>query len=89
MADNFIPLDITKRLGNQLRTVIDTLRAALDGLEKHTETMTQQTDGTIWTTVEQEYGVPAGEGEAVYNLVSGAQAAVNVPAVQQLLSYMG
>ncbi len=89
MSDNFIHIDTAKRLGSQLRNVVESTRGVLDALNKLKTIMDQQTDGATYTTIETEFGIPTGKGGTVYNLVAGSYAAVNVSAILQYISYLG
>lgn len=33
--------------------------------------MNQQTDGTTYTSIETQFGLPTGQGQTVYNLIAG------------------
>lgn len=93
MAANFITVDTTKRLGNQLRRLIDHQREALELMGKIKAVMEAALDTTPnpddWSLVESQFGLPAGKGETAYNLVTGARTAVNVANVNQMLDWLG
>lgn len=74
MATNHIPIDVTKRHGARLNNVIANLRAGLSGLQELTPIITAMVDGSSYTEVESKFGLESGDGEALYNLVSGAKA---------------
>jgi len=89
MANNFITVDTTTRLGSQLRSCVVSMQGTLDLMDRLKLIMDNQTDNTIWTTVEAQFGIPAGKGQTTYNLVAGALAAINVTATQQFLDWLG
>jgi len=89
MAANHIPVDQGKRLGQQLRRLIDMQREVLQLNEKLKDIMETQIDTADYTLVATEFGLPSGKGETVYNLVAGMYSAVNVSAVNQAIDWMG
>lgn len=89
MAATFVPIDTTKRLGSNLRRAVDVLRDALDQLNKVKNIMDTQVDGTDYSVVEAQFGLPAGNGAAVYSLVTGALTAIDVAAVRKSLDRLG
>jgi hypothetical protein len=46
-------------------------------------------NGSDYTMIESLFGLNAGQGQTLYNLVVGANAAVNVSAVTQLINQVG
>jgi hypothetical protein len=74
MAINYITVDRSRQQGNDLLTIIETLRYYQDRLRQEKEKMENMTDGITYTAIETQYGIPTGKGDEVYNLVAGATA---------------
>lgn len=74
---------------NNLRSAIASLRAARDRIEYCKEIMDECIDGVDYSDLETEFGLSAGDGEAVYNLTAGAKANVDDSASQQFISRIG
>jgi hypothetical protein len=76
MALNYITINRNKASGSQLQNVVDTMRDNTDRLRQHKEIMDNMIDTASspinYTAIENQYGVPTGKGEALYNLVSGS-----------------
>lgn len=89
MASNHVPIDTTRRLGQKLRRLADLARELLNALAEAKAVMESQIDGSDYSAVEAQYGLPAGKGQTAYNLVAGARTAANVPAVNQLADWLG
>lgn len=89
MPTTFIPINISTRLGADLRRAVDQLRDVRDRLERLKNVLDTQVDGANYTLVESQFGLQAGEGQLVYNLVTGAFAAVDGAAVLQLINRAG
>jgi hypothetical protein len=89
VATTFLPVNTSTRLGADLRRAVDQLRDVRDRLERLKNILDTQVDGTIYTLVESQFGLQAGDGQTAYNLVAGAFAAVDVAAVQQLINRAG
>lgn len=76
MANNTITIDLSgqKRLAYKLRELVDGLEK-MDNLATDLKAaMEQMTDGVTFTTIEAEFGLPAGKGQSVYNLLVGSVA---------------
>jgi len=89
MANNFITIDTTTRLGSQLRSCIVSMDGTLDLMKRLKAIMDQQTDAIVWTTVEAQFGLPAGKGQTTYNLLASLVSAVDVSATDQFLHWLG
>lgn len=74
MAVNIITVDQSRRMGGELLNIIAALRENQDRLRQHKELMDNMTDGVTYSAIETQYGVPAGKGDELYNLVAGASA---------------
>ena len=80
MAGNFIKLvrnvDTATHV-QDLLTTVRTLRTAYEHLAKVKETMNRMHDGEDFSALEENYGVPTGQGQAVFDLVNGALGSMN------------
>jgi hypothetical protein len=79
MASDFIPIDATKAgatQANVLKSYIQTLRTAYELGGRVKGIMDHNQDGTVWTALEALFGLPAGKGQTVYNLVNGSVGAM-------------
>lgn len=72
MPINYITVDRARQQGGELLSVIDNLRYYQDRLRQEKEKMDNMTDGADYTAIETQYGIAAGKGDEVYNLVAGA-----------------
>jgi hypothetical protein len=89
MPINYITLDKGRQMGNDLLQVIDTLRLYQDKLRQHKEMMDNLTDGINYTAIENQYGVPTGKGDEVYNLVAGSVSELSADTnINQLLDWI-
>jgi hypothetical protein len=77
MPDNFIAVSYANRLGSQLVNLSGSLALDKARLSQIKADMDQMTDGLTFATIEATYGIPVGKGQTVYNLVTGALAAMN------------
>ena len=82
MADNYISVDQNRRLGIQLRRLVDLTREVLDLHEKIRSIMENQTDGASYATLEKEFGLPTGKGELTL-------AVIDKSGVRQLVEWLG
>ena len=89
MATTYIPVNTGQRLGADLRRVVDLLRDVRDRLERLKNIMDTQVDGVDYTLIASQFGLPAGDGQLVYNLLAGSFAAVDVAAVNLLINRVG
>lgn len=79
MARDFIKIDTvasTQKYGGRLVQAKNTLREAYELLTELKAVMDHATDGSVWTDLEALFGAPAGQGQTVYNLVTGAVGAI-------------
>lgn len=70
MASTRLELTSTEQ-SNNLATAIDNLRNARDRINHAKAVMETCIDGTNYALVEELFGVPAGSGETLYNLIAG------------------
>lgn len=89
-ANNFIQVDITKRLGATGVNAITQLAYSRDTLALLKNDMDNQINGTDYSVVEAQFGLPTGKGQTFYNLVAGAVTDINASAnVTQLIYWTG
>ena len=76
MARDFIKVDTsatTNRVhGGLLLQYVRELRQALETGEHVLAIMNHNNDGSVWTDIETLFGLPAGKGQAVYDLMNGS-----------------
>jgi hypothetical protein len=89
MAVTYIKVDISKRLGADLRQTVVHGAQLDERLHRLKEVMETMIDGTDYSRLETEFGLAAGKGETVYNLVSGAATDVSGTNITQLLIRLG
>jgi hypothetical protein len=79
MARDFIKVDSTAAGATQatkLKDYISSLRIALEKGRAVQAVMNHNQDGSVWTDIETLYGIPAGKGDDVYDLVNGSVGAM-------------
>ncbi len=96
MARDFIPIDATQAAASQanlLKQTVAIMRQALNLLTQCRAVATHLNDGTVFTDIETRFGVPAGQGQAVFNLLNGAygstQGTFQVSDFQTMVDKMG
>lgn len=72
MARDFIKIDPTAAQGNLLKTYVSTLRQAYEIGGRVKAIMTHNNDAVVFTDIETLFGLPAGKGQTVFNLVNGS-----------------
>jgi hypothetical protein len=72
MPVNYITVDRSKQQGADLLRVVETLRDNQARLAAIKDLMDNMTDGVTYTNIETQFGVMAGKGDELYNLVAGA-----------------
>jgi hypothetical protein len=85
-------VDLSKRHGLKLRRLVDLQREAMqlyDDLKGVAEAQTDALPTPDYALFEQQFGLPAGKGALVYNLLVGARAACRSAAVSQMLDWLG
>jgi hypothetical protein len=86
MTGSWIPSgNDASRLGGQLRTAVAQLTAAAQTLQTLKNVMAQMTVGTDYTTVEAYFGLQAGTGGAVHDLVGSASDDLQGSLIQGLI----
>lgn len=71
MAIDFIPITLSAPQAPVLKGAILSLRQAQEQLQRVLDMMTNMEDGTTFTLIETQFGVPSGAGQQVFNLVNG------------------
>ena len=66
----------TAIFARELVTLVAQLRSTINQLDKVKALMDHNSDGTTWTTVETLFGLAAGKGQPVYDLVNGTRGAL-------------
>lgn len=89
MADNYISVDTSKRLGNRLRRSVELTREALTLLTEIRDIMDESTDGVVYTTLESIFGLPSGKGGTVHTLVTSVRNAVQSAATINFINRLG
>lgn len=75
MAIDFILVDNTKTGASQAITLKNAISIGRQFYQQMTairQQMTHMNDGTTFTEIETFYGLPAGQGQAIFNLVNGS-----------------
>lgn len=75
MARDFIKVDTTTTTATQSRLLLDyrnALRVAYELGLRCKAIMTHNNDGAVFTDIEALFGLPAGKGQTVFNLVNGS-----------------
>jgi uncharacterized protein YecE (DUF72 family) len=89
MAVTYIKVDVSKRLGADLRQTVVHGAEFDERLHRLKEVMDTMIDGTDYSRIETEFGLVAGQGQTVYNLVAGAAAGTAATDIHQLLVRLG
>lgn len=79
MARTFIKVDTSQSSATHaglLRAFVQQQRAAYEIGAKVRAIMSNNNDGTIFTDIEALFGLPAGKGQAVFDLVNGTVGAM-------------
>ncbi len=75
MARDYIKIDTGAAAATQaivLRSYVQALRTAYEQGTKVRAIMTHNNDGTVFTDIETLFGLPAGKGQIVFDLVNGS-----------------
>lgn len=90
MAVNYIRITTTNTKGGEVITLVDAVERAFNNLPTVVEQMNALIDGSNYTALETNFGVPTGQGQTFYNLVVGLSTALNTSAdVQQAIFRLG
>jgi hypothetical protein len=80
MARNYIKIDTTMNGATHaafLRQSIGQLRTAYEMLGRCKDIMDHNHDGVVFTDIEALFGLPAGKGQNVYDMINGTLGALN------------
>lgn len=72
MATTYIATNTSKRLGADLRRAVHALKEVRSDFRELKAVMETMIDGSDYSLLETEFGLPTGLGDDTYNLVSGA-----------------
>lgn len=75
MARDFIKIDTTTTTATQaslLKNYVATLRQAYELGQRIKAIMIHNNDNTVFTDIEALFGLPAGKGQTVFDLVNGS-----------------
>lgn len=72
MAIDFISINTTASQALALKVYIQNLRLSQELGQRCLDIMTHNNDGTTFTAIETLFGLPAGKGQTVFNLVNGS-----------------
>lgn len=75
MARDFIKIDITQSAATQaglLKNYVTQLRNSYELGKRCIAIMGHNNDGTVFSDIETLFGLPAGKGQTVFNLVNGS-----------------
>ncbi len=75
MARDFIKVDrttVTATHAGLLLNYVNTLRAAYELGVKVKDIMSHNNDGSVFTDIEGLFGLPAGKGQTVFDLINGS-----------------
>ncbi len=90
MANNHVSVNTTVLRGASLQSLVFALQRARGELAQVKAVMDQCINGSDYTALEALYGLPAGTGQTVYNIVAGAKSVMETPGtLQQLIDYLG
>jgi hypothetical protein len=89
MAVQYISIDSTKRLGSELRQAVNYGTSFEQQLDKLKDIMDTMIDGTDYSRLETDFGIATGKGETVYNLVTGALAALRTGDLAGVIARLG
>jgi hypothetical protein len=79
-ANDYIKIDVTNTAATEaqtLKSAIRQLQIANEQLVAVLNKMSHNSNGTVWTSLEALYGLPAGKGQTTYDLVNGTVGAMN------------
>ena len=76
MAADFIPVNMNAAQANMLKTYVNTLRTAYNYGAQVRAMMQHMNDGANFSQIETSFGLPAGTGQTVFDLVNGSTGAM-------------
>lgn len=76
MARDFIKIDVSNSAANPqaqlLRSYVLQLRQAYETGKRVLAIMSHNNDGAVFTDIEPLFGLPAGKGQTLFNMVNGS-----------------
>ena len=89
MATTYITITDGSRLGNQARNAVTTIQSARKQIVDLKAIMETQIDNGSYTLLEQQFGLQAGQGETLYNLIAGVNTDMSTFNVGALIARLG
>lgn len=89
MADDFVPISRSAPKGSELLQTVEGLRSVLDRLRKIRTQAEHMWDTGVHTTLEAQFGLPAGAGPNFLNLLGAVLADIEDGPVPELLARFG
>jgi hypothetical protein len=84
-----VTVNVTSSQGAQLKSLQNLINQARNLARQIAEQMNQQTDGTTFTAIETQFGLPSGDGETVYNLTVALTGATGLLEVAGIVQFCG
>ncbi len=89
MANEHLNLATSQPLAARLVSAVQGLNQARSRFDELKPIMDSVSLGGDWTAFEVEFGVPGGEGEAVYNIVAGALGVLHEFSISTCIGRLG
>lgn len=68
--------DVNAKFANDLVSLVRQVRGVFDQLDKVLDIMTHSNNGVAFTQIEVLFGLPVGQGQAVFDLCNGTRLAL-------------
>lgn len=89
MATTRIEISRAKPHGDNLLTAIAQAKESQDRLYHAKAVMETCIDGADYSLIETVFGAPEGTGQAIYNLVAGAESKIDAADIKTIIARMG
>ena len=90
MANIFVKVTTSVRLGAELQRLADLMAATNSHLAQVRNVMDNMTDGVNYTTLETNFGLPTGVGAAAHTVIKDAHTAYSTnPSIQLVINALG
>ncbi len=89
MATTYIVIGTETRLAAELRQAVRNLVQAWQQIDHIKDIMDTQAAASDFSLIESQFGLPAGKGETVYNLVAGVRQKLNAADVKAIMAQLG
>ena len=89
MPNQHIEINQAVRLGAVLFNAVSGLQPTLDKFANVKAIMDQVAVGGDWAAIEAQFGVPSGNGEIVYNLVTACNNALHTVEIETVTERLG